>query len=52
MIYLKKKRNIQLFILFEILYKFGVRVGSLYKLKVKDLSEDGTLFFHEKNNCL
>ena len=39
-----------MFILFEILYKFGVRVGSLSKLKVKDLSEDGTLLFHEKNN--
>ena len=41
-----------MFILFGILYKFGVWFGSLSKLKVKDLSEDGTLFFHEKNNCL
>ena len=41
-----------MFILFEILYKFGVWVGSLSELKVEDLSEYGTLFFHEKNNCL
>ena len=50
MTYLKGKGNLQLFILFELLYKFGVRVGALSKLKVKDLSEDGVLIFHEKNN--
>ena len=49
LIYLKKKGNIQLIIIFEILYKFGVRVGAISKLKVKDLSDDGILIFHEKN---
>jgi integrase len=41
MIYLKGKGNLQLFILFELLYKFGVRVGALSKLKVNDLSDEG-----------
>ena len=49
LIYLKEKGNFQLIIIFEILYKFGVRVGAISKLKVKDLSDDGILIFHEKN---
>lgn len=49
LVYLKEKGSIELLILFELLYKFGVRVGALSKLKVKDLSDEGILEFHEKN---
>lgn len=48
--YLKENRDYQLFIIFEILYKFGVRVGAVSKLKVNDISDDKTMIFHEKNN--
>lgn len=37
-------------IIFEILYKFGIRVGAIEKLKIEDFAEDGTIIFNEKNN--
>lgn len=46
--YLQENKNFELFILFEILYKFGVRISALAKLKVEDLKNDKVLVFHEK----
>ena len=48
--YLRDNKDFQLFVLFELLYKFGIRVGAISKLKVKDIENDGTIIFHEKNN--
>lgn len=47
--YLRKEKNYELSVIFEILYKFGIRVSAIAKLKVKDLCDDGTIVFHEKN---
>ena len=47
--YLEEKKDFELFILFEILYKFGVRISALAKLKVNDLSKNQVLVFKEKN---
>ena len=47
--YLKMKKDYELSIIFEILYKFGIRVSALAKIKVQDISEDGMIIFHEKN---
>ena len=32
------------------MYKFGLRVGALAKLKVRDLMPNGIIIFREKNN--
>lgn len=48
--YLRDNKDFQLFVLFELLYKIGIRVGAISKLKVCDIEEDGTIIFHEKNN--
>jgi len=51
MIYLKKNNNLQLWIVFETLYKFGVRIGSISRLKVSDYNPSEKLvIFREKNN--
>ena len=47
-IYLKKDFQ-QVFIIFELLYKFCIRVGANTKLKVKDIDNDGIITFNEKN---
>ena len=47
--YLKMKEDFQTFVIFEILYKFGVRVGAISKAKIKDISEEGIITFYEKN---
>ena len=47
--YLKQKEDFQVFIIFELLYKFGIRVGAIAKLKVKDIDHDGIITFNEKN---
>ena len=39
--YLKMKEDFQTFVIFELLYKFGVRVGAISKIKVKDINEEG-----------
>ena len=35
-----------------LLYKFGVRIGSIAKMKCNDLGEDNVLIFKEKNNLI
>ena len=45
--FLRKEKEMS--VIFEILYKFGIRVSAIAKLKVKDLGEDGSIIFHEKN---
>ena len=47
--YLEDNKDFELFILFELLYKFGVRISALAKLKVSDLSKEQVLVFQEKN---
>ena len=47
--YLKMKEDFQTFVIFELLYKFGVRVGAISKIKVKDINEEGVIIFREKN---
>ena len=41
--YLRKEKDYELSIIFEILYKFGIRISAIAKLKVKDLSNNMTL---------
>lgn len=45
-------KNYIILIIIELLYKFGVRIGSIAKLKVHDLDNNGILIFHEKNNAI
>ena len=47
--YLRRKKDFQTFVIFELLYKFGVCVGAIAKIKVKDINEEGVIVFHEKN---
>ena len=47
--YLKRKEDFQTFVIFELLYKFGIRVGAISKIKVMDINEEGVIIFHEKN---
>lgn len=47
--YLKQKEDYQICLIFELLYKFGVRVGSISKIKVKDINSEGIITFNEKN---
>jgi integrase len=47
--FLRKEKDYELNIIFEILYKFGVRISAIAKLKVKDLYENKLIIFHEKN---
>ena len=35
-----------------LLYKFGVRIGSIAKIKCNDLNQDNLLIFKEKNNII
>ena len=37
-------------LIIELLYKFGFRIGTLAKLKVKNLFKDNTLVLLEKNS--
>ena len=47
--YLKQKEDYQMCLIFELLYKFGVRVGAIAKVKVKDINKEGIITFKEKN---
>ena len=47
--YLRKEKDYELSIIFEILYKFGIRISAIAKLKVKDLSNNRVIIFHKKN---
>lgn len=48
--YLKENKDFELSLIFELLYKFGIRVGAISKLKVDDILDDRTIIFNEKNN--
>lgn len=48
--YLKANKDFELSLIFELLYKFGIRVGAISKLKVDDILDDRTIIFNEKNN--
>ena len=47
--YLKQKEDFQIFIIFDLLYKFRIWVGAIAKLKVKDIDNNGIITFNEKN---
>ena len=46
--YLKQNEDFQVPTIFELLYKFGIRVGAIAKLKVKDIDNNGIITFNEK----
>lgn len=48
--YLKANKDLELSLIFELLYKFGIRVWAISKLKVDDILDDRTIIFNEKNN--
>ena len=37
------------FFTLELLYKFGIRVGAIAKIKVMDIDEHGVIIFREEN---
>ena len=49
MSFLKEKEDFQTCLIFELLYKFGVWVGAIAKLKIFDINDKRIITFHEKN---
>ena len=48
--YFKANKDFELPLIFELLYKFGIRVGAISKLKFDDILDDRTIIFNEKTN--
>lgn len=48
--FLNSKRLYVIIVMCLLMYKFGLRVGALAKLKVSDLMPNGIIIFREKNN--
>ena len=51
-VFLNETRHFIAILMVILLYKFGVRIGSLAKMKCSDLSENNQIIFREKNNAI
>ena len=47
--YLKRKEDFETCLIFELLYKFVIRIEAIAKIKVMDIDEHGVITFREKN---
>lgn len=50
--YLNDNKFYIVILIVMLLYKFGVRIGSIAKMKCSDFGEDNLLIFREKNNMI
>ena len=50
--YLNNEKLYVIIVICILMYKFGIRIGPLVKLKVNDLLQDDVIIFKEKNNLL
>lgn len=50
--YLNNTKHYIAILVIMLLYKFGVRIGSIAKIKCNDLNQDNLLIFKEKNNII
>lgn len=50
--YLNSQKYYILIVICILMFKFGVRIGAIAKIKVSDLLSDNTIIFREKNNAI